>query len=239
MNIEAKLENINILTTDVDGTLTDASRKLDLRVIKKIRELENLGIPVILVTGHVFPVVSGLANYIGTSGPVVAEGGAVIGIPWRLKYTLGKPLPHNKIRSLMKSRGFEEPGSNEYRHQDLAFHRNGRNMPVSQIKKELAEENVTSVNVFDSGYAVHVAPKGVDKGKGLLKALEMIEGDIQKTVVIGDSSFDLPMYTIAGCSIASQNAPDVLQNESNILRGETTVKAFISMIEALIKAQKR
>lgn len=229
-----KLGNVKVLATDVDGTLTEKNKKLDCRAIKKIRELEKLGIPVILITGHVFPVVSGLANYIGTSGPVVAEGGAVVGFPWKIEAKLGKNIPR-RATHIMERLGFTAAESNQYRHQDQAFHRNGQSITVEKIKKQLEEKSIDG-DVFDSGYAVHISPKGINKASGLEKALKLIGGVPRKTAVIGDSNFDLPMYKLCGISAALGNAPPSLKEYSTVTcKGENS-KGFVEFVKLIIKA---
>lgn len=236
MNTPKKVNKIKVLAADVDGTITDADKKLDVTAIQKIRELENVGIRVILITGHVFPVVSSLSNYIGTSGPVVAEGGAVVGLPWKLTFTLGEKVPEQSI-SLMREMGFTEAGSNEYRHVDLAFHRNGVTLEVEAIEKTLQKHKVY-VEVRDSGYAVHLTPEGVNKGKGLTKAVEWLGYSLEETAVIGDSTFDAPMYQVAGFSGISKQGPESLRQLSTVLVNGTHAEAFVEFANLFIERKE-
>ncbi|EQD49531.1 phosphoglycolate phosphatase, partial [mine drainage metagenome] len=47
---------IRVLVTDVDGTLTDRSRRLDPAAVAAIRAVEDRGLSVVLATGNVLPV---------------------------------------------------------------------------------------------------------------------------------------------------------------------------------------
>lgn len=235
MESRANLNRIRALATDVDGTITDKNKKLSLKAVKKIRELEELGISVILITGHVFPVVSGLADYIQTSGPVVAEGGAVVGFPWKLEFKLGKSVPPRAVK-LMRKIGFKDTESNNYRHQDLSFHRNGKKMKKDEIR-DVLKRNGMDVDVYDSGYAVHLSPKGIDKAAGLLKALEIVKVNMKNIAVIGDSSFDSPMYRVAGISAAPKDAPKILKKESTILLNSVLPHAFVDFAKLIIRSR--
>ena len=68
---------IRALITDVDGTLTDAHRRLDPRAITALREVEGRGVPVVLATGNVLPIALAIHRSLGLSGPIVAENGGV------------------------------------------------------------------------------------------------------------------------------------------------------------------
>ena len=85
------MQYFRAIATDIDGTLTHPDRKLNLKALDTVRMLEKKGVPVILVSGNNFCVVSTLADYIGTRAPIIAENGGVIGFKWQPK-VLGKRL---------------------------------------------------------------------------------------------------------------------------------------------------
>ncbi|HID73464.1 MAG TPA: phosphoglycolate phosphatase, partial [Thermoplasmata archaeon] len=66
------------IAVDVDGTLTDRSRRISTTAIEAVREAEATGVPVIIASGNVLPVAWALHRFIGTSGPVVAENGCLV-----------------------------------------------------------------------------------------------------------------------------------------------------------------
>jgi len=57
------------VVVDVDGTLTEADRRINLDAVMVLRKLEEKGIPVIIATGNVLPIAWGLRYFIGLSGP--------------------------------------------------------------------------------------------------------------------------------------------------------------------------
>jgi hydroxymethylpyrimidine pyrophosphatase-like HAD family hydrolase len=66
------------VVTDVDGTLTDSSRRLDPVAISYLRRVEDAGYPVLLATGNVLPIALALYRALGLSGPIVAENGGML-----------------------------------------------------------------------------------------------------------------------------------------------------------------
>jgi hydroxymethylpyrimidine pyrophosphatase-like HAD family hydrolase len=69
---------IKVLASDIDGTITDKNRRLDLEAVELLRKIEGLGIPVVLVTGNVIRRTEAASIFIGTSGPMIAENGGII-----------------------------------------------------------------------------------------------------------------------------------------------------------------
>jgi hydroxymethylpyrimidine pyrophosphatase-like HAD family hydrolase len=69
---------IRAVAVDIDGTVTDYGRLIDLAGIKALRAVEAQGIPVIPATGNVAPVTKAFANFVGLSGPLVCEGGGAV-----------------------------------------------------------------------------------------------------------------------------------------------------------------
>ena len=49
-----------LVAVDIDGTLTDGNKVLNLEAIEALRKLEKAGIPVTLATGNVRPITYGL-----------------------------------------------------------------------------------------------------------------------------------------------------------------------------------
>ncbi|MDR0900976.1 MAG: HAD hydrolase family protein, partial [Methanobrevibacter sp.] len=72
------MEGIKAIAVDIDGTLTDKSRKICVSAIESIRKVEDKGIPDIIVTGNEFFYAYATAVLVGCSGGIVAENGGVI-----------------------------------------------------------------------------------------------------------------------------------------------------------------
>ena len=72
--------------------------------------------------------------------------------------------------------------------------------------------------------------KGIDKGTGLLKALEILNVDLEDTIAIGDSETDVPMFNVVKNSIAVENSIDELKKIARIV---TTKKSGEGVLEGL------
>ena len=62
-----------VVAFDIDGTLTDENKRLNMHAVEALRRLEDAGIPVILATGNVRAITYGLWRFIGLSGPMRCE----------------------------------------------------------------------------------------------------------------------------------------------------------------------
>ncbi|MRH44222.1 Cof-type HAD-IIB family hydrolase [Aquibacillus halophilus] len=77
---------------------------------------------------------------------------------------------------------------------------------LEQLKKEI--DFTTSIS---SEHNVEVMVANVNKGTGIKRILEEFGISEEETLVIGDSNNDLPMFKIAGYSVAMQNASDQIK----------------------------
>lgn len=60
---------------------------------------------------------------------------------------------------------------------------------------------------FNGAALVNATAIGADKGHGLRALCEALGIDVSEAVVFGDSEVDLPMFDVAGTSVAMANAP--------------------------------
>ncbi len=67
------INKIKALAVDIDGPLTDNTRKLCINAINTIRKIEDECIPTILVTGNIIPYTSTISFSIRTSGGMICE----------------------------------------------------------------------------------------------------------------------------------------------------------------------
>ena len=59
-----------VVAFDIDGTLTDENKLLDMHAVEALRRLETAGITVVLATGNVRAITYGLWRFIGLKGPI-------------------------------------------------------------------------------------------------------------------------------------------------------------------------
>ncbi|MFA6224805.1 MAG: HAD hydrolase family protein [Methanoregula sp.] len=68
---------LKAVLTDIDGTITDSSRRINTGAINTIRSLVDDGIEVVLASGNTSCFMDALCKMIGTHGTLIAENGGV------------------------------------------------------------------------------------------------------------------------------------------------------------------
>jgi phosphoglycolate phosphatase (TIGR01487 family) len=212
---------LRALLTDIDGTITDPSRRINTGAIETIRSVVDSGTEVILASGNTACFMDALCKMIGTQGSFIAENGGV----FRVGYT-GTLRIHGdldvtcsalkKVQQHFSQQGIKlELYSPDYRFSDRAF---ARTVPVEEVKAVLAGE---PVQVIDTGYAIHLQVMGINKGTALTALAEEIQMDPVAFIAIGDSVNDIQMLTCAGIGVAVANAhPDTRRAAQYVTKKE-------------------
>jgi len=194
------------VVTDVDGTLTDADRRLDPRAVTLVRSLENRGIPVALATGNVLPIALGLYRSLGLSGPIVAENGGILyrqdgsgrDVVERLTDRAVALAAFRKLRAagLPVRRLFTD----RWRESEVALE---PNVSVSAVRRALGK---SGVEVESTGYALHLMERGGGKLPGLTRALGYRGLSPADAVILGDGDNDVAMLRAAGFGVSFASA---------------------------------
>jgi phosphoglycolate phosphatase len=193
------------VVTDVDGTLTDRKRHLDPRAMRAVLRLEAAGIPVTLATGNVLPFALALHRFLGTSGPIVAENGAIVcrsvnGRP-RLERLADRRLA---LRAYATLRRAGVPArrlfTDRWRECEVAIE---QDVPLAAVRRAIRGLPVTAEA---TGYAIHLIERGVGKLPSLTHALASIGLAPSDCVILGDGDNDVAMLRAAGFSVSFPSA---------------------------------
>lgn len=202
--VRAMRRPIRAVITDVDGTLTDRSRRLDPGAIRAIRSLEASGTPVVLATGNVLPVALAIHRSLGLGGPIVAENGGL----WYEKRD-GKETVHrlaHRAPAVAGLRALRAAGlpvrtlfTDRWRETEVALE---PGVPLAQIRRVLRGRGLTAES---TGYAIHLMESGAGKLPALRIALAGRGLALSDCLAAGDGDNDVGMLRAAGVGVSFAN----------------------------------
>lgn len=212
---------IEAIAVDIDGTITDNERKLCYSSIESIRAAEKKGVPTIIVTGNVVTYAYATAVLIGCSGGVVSENGGVI-FKEGLNNNNVEPLVDRTYINKAEKHLKEKLGS---RYEEIISNDNDYRLTESVIYKFISKEEIIEnlkdfkdfdkLEIYDSGFALHITDKRVNKGSSLRILCEKSGINITNVMAVGDSENDEDFLKEAGLKIAVSNAEDGLKEISD------------------------
>ena len=221
-----------IFAIDIDGTITDnKGGRVDLDALAALRYLVKLGHKVIYVTGRSSVEAYVLSVFGGTTRIAVGENGGIITTGPNEHKLIGDKQKCLDAFEFLKTKipaAIEKPVFPRITEVVLE-----RNFDVNLGKKLFAENNF-DVNLTDSQYAYHINSRGIDKASGFLEVMNMFSAKKEDVIAIGDSETDVPLFKLAGTSVALGNAPADVQLQATI---SVPGHAGDGMIEALEMVQ--
>lgn len=233
---------LKALLTDIDGTITDPTRRISTGSIETIRSLVDSGIEVVLASGNTSCFMDALSKMIGTTGTFIAENGGVFRIGFTGPLVIRGDQAAIKIALRIVQDHFQKQGisldlySPMYRFSDLAF---ARTVPVDEVKSVLRDY---PVQVIDTGYAIHLQSPGINKGTALVelaREMGLVPADF---LAIGDSLNDIPMLKTAGIGITVANAHPDTKAVAQYIAGKEYGDGFVEAVEkyySYFRARKR
>jgi len=219
---------LKAVALDVDGTITDKTRKVCVNAIDAIYKAENKGIPVIFVTGNVMCASKTMAILFGTTGGIVAENGGVIESHGDTRI-LGDITECQRAFEYLRSKfEVEKVIFSDQRVSEVAIKRT--------ITEELVKETVKDfdVVVYDTKFAIHLTDPSVDKGSSLEKVARDLGINPDEILAIGDSENDIEFLRVAGLKVAVQNADEELKAIADYVTRKTHGDGVAEAIEKFL-----
>ncbi len=189
---------------DVDGTITYKDRSLDCRAVEALRSLQ---VPVVIATGNILCFARAASKLVGTGGIVIAENGGVVecGV---VDYDMAHIKECEKAFEFLSRHFALERLDAENRKTEIGLR---RNFDVEKARQMLMKE-FPELDIVDTGFAVHIKSKKVNKGTGLKRIAELMGLDAKDFVAIGDSPNDIEMLEASGFGVAVGNAhPELMK----------------------------
>ena len=233
-----KLEYLNIadvkaLITDLDRTITDTPPKKEFDIADYdadlIKQLSDLKVDLILATGRNICYVRELCNAFDVWKCVVAENGAVIYIPSLKKTITFNTSYMTRAKKIVRTLGLPNTTIGKV---------------IASIKasdEKLVREKlgnlVHKVSIHRNVDEIMVLPRDVDKGLGLRIALQYLNMDMNKTIVVGDGENDIEMFLNPGFKIALANAHPRLKRLANQITEKPATQGMREIINTLKASQ--
>jgi len=200
---------LKALLTDIDGTITDPTRRVNTGAVELIRSLADDGVEVVLASGNTSCFMDSLARVIGTRGSFIAENGGVFRVGFDgTPHLRGDQAPCRKALEVVQAH-YRKEGieltllSPAYRFTDLAI---ARTVSAEEMRGLLRDH---PVQVIDTGYAIHLQEPGINKGTALVELAAGMRLQPADFLAIGDSVNDIQMLKAAGIGVTVANAhPD-------------------------------
>jgi hypothetical protein len=216
--------------TDIDGTLTDHSRRLNLEAVALLRDLDARGVTVVLATGNVLPIALAIHRSIGLSGPIVAENGGLV-----YRRVDGKDRLDRLARrsvALAAFRSLRAAGlpvrrlfTDRWRQTEVAIEQPA---PLRAIRAVLRG---TEVEAEATGYAIHLMERGAGKLAGLAHALRPLGLSLGDCLVAGDGDNDVAMLNAAGFGVSFPNGSPRARAAADYVSGRPYADGFVEGVK--------
>ena len=217
-----------IFAVDIDGTITENhGGQVSLDALEALRYMERLGHKVIFVSGR-----SSIEGYVlsvvaGTTRIAVGENGGAVTFGPSDHKLLGNKDECMKAFEFLKSKIPQIKIKPVFpRMTEVVLE---RTFDIDDAKK-IVNENNLPVELSDSMYAFHINSSGINKARGFSEVMKMLSVSNEDIISIGDSETDVPLFKMAGFSIALGNSAE---NVKSCATMSVSGKAGDGVIEAL------
>ena len=217
-----------IFAVDIDGTITENhDGQVSLDALEALRHMERLGHKVIFVSGRSSVEGYVLSVFAGTTRIAVGENGGVVTSGPSDHKLLGNKDECMKAFEFLKSKIPQVKIKPVFpRMTEVVLE---RTFDID-VAKKIVKENNLPVELSDSQYAFHINSRGINKARGFGEVMKMLSVSNEDVISIGDSETDVPMFKMAGFSIALGNSAE---NVKSCATMSVSGKAGDGVIEAL------
>jgi phosphoglycolate phosphatase (TIGR01487 family) len=192
---------VRAVVTDIDGTLTDRERRLDLPAVQALRTLSDRGVPVLLATGNVLPIALALARVVGIDGPIVAENGGLIYHPdGRILRLSRRSVAWKAYRHARRTLPLVPLFTDRWRETEVAVE---PSVNVTALRRAVRG---MGVRVESTGFAVHLFEPSAGKLPAVRRALSPLHLSLRDCLVAGDGDNDVGMLRRAGVGVSFPDA---------------------------------
>lgn len=111
----------------------------------------------------------------------------------------------------------------------------GKYKKLSRLYKKMKDEFKDDFNFFFSGKTViDVMPKGIDKGKGVVKLMQILDLKEDEVICFGDSENDTYMFEVVRYSVAMGNASENVKNKASMIAPSNNEDGIVEVLNKMI-----
>ncbi len=223
---------IRAVALDIDGTLTDMKRLLSPEAVRSVQRL-NTRAQVILASGNVHCFTRAASVLLGTSRTFIAENGGVVSWGEGDLELLSDPSICQEAYLRLKEVYPLTRMDSRYRMTDLVVESNFNLAEAASLLEGWGLE----ADLVDSGFAVHIKDRRVDKGRALAKVMERLGLRREEVAAVGDSISDLPMFEVAGFRASVANGVPELKAESDFVSMGEFGAGFCEIVDQMVQRE--
>ena len=242
------LQNIRLVATDMDGTLTKQS-KFTSDLLLALESLLDTDIDLIIITGRSAGWVNGINNYLPIQGAIAENGGIFYNKNnhnWEFLTQIKDITTHRQelkqVFQLLQSKfpQIEESQDNSFRLTDWTF--DIGNLSLEQLQ---AMENICLETGWSFTYSTvqcHIKPLQQDKAKGLKTIVSKYYPQLlpEQIVTVGDSPndeslFDSNLFPISVGVANIKHYWNCLKYQPTYITNQPEVRGFCELIDLMKK----
>ncbi|MDJ0680234.1 MAG: HAD-IIB family hydrolase [Xenococcaceae cyanobacterium MO_167.B52] len=242
------LQNIRLVATDMDGTLTKQS-KFTSDLLLALESLLDTDLDLIIITGRSAGWVNGINNYLPIQGAIAENGGIFYNKNnhnWEFLTQIKDITSHRQelkqVFQLLQSKfpQIEESQDNSFRLTDWTFDIGNLNLEQLQAMENICLE--TGWSFTYSTVQCHIKPLQQDKAKGLKKIVSKYYPQLlpEQIVTVGDSPNDESLFNsnLFPVSVGVANIKhywNCLKYQPTYITNQPEVRGFCELIDLMKK----
>jgi hypothetical protein len=220
------LVKISTIACDYDRTLTDEKLKVSKKAVQILKTAKmRKKVKIIIVSGRMLGFLIKMNEHFQVADALVAENGAVIFLPNVDTKLVLKERSGQRLRDAFKLLDIPlEIGD--------VIVSTKRTYETTILK--IINEAKLNVNIEYNRDSLMILPPGIDKGKGVLRALLLLGVPKGGLACIGDAENDVALFRIADVSVAVANAVNSLKKQADIICDSSHGEGVVEFVKSYV-----
>lgn len=200
---------IKLIVFDLDNTLAEHGKGIAASDIQKMKELEEMGIKIVISSGKPVHYLCGFMRQVGLQEPILlGENGGVLQVGVELPPKELYILPYVKeikdSLAVIKSEIDAKLPDVWYQPNLIGVSPFPKHEAEFEVIEALLQENtdkLEGIKIYRHVDCFDLIPEGIDKKAGLRFLAQKMELEVEEIVAVGDGVNDYPMFKYAGTAL--------------------------------------